>query len=106
MWIMLWRWGVKVMSKIYNRAFKVGVAFNILIFAVLNVISFVRSYREYTRSAMRLSGDRGIDWGVPFSWFLDTGIGLGLILNVSVIAFFCFFFGFLFKFISQRLAFK
>jgi hypothetical protein len=90
------------MSKIYNRAFKIGVFTNVLIFAVLNIVSYVVSYREYSRSAINFSGNTSPDWGIPFSWFLDTTIGLGLILNVGVIAFFSFVFGFLFKFISER----
>lgn len=85
------------MSKLYNRAFKVGVAFTIGIFAILNVASFIISKRAYDESEIRFSHSR-LDSGVPFSWAWDTGIGLGFMLNVAAISLCAFVVGFLFRY--------
>ncbi len=85
------------MSRIYNKAFKVGVACNLALFTVLNIVSYVVSYRAYHSRTIRFGPDRGVQWGFPFDWFE------GLVLNVFIIAFFGFVFGFVFRSVSERI---
>ncbi len=92
------------MSRIYDKAFKFGVKFNIAAFIVLNLVSFVLAYRAYhdpTR-LIRFSGEQ-ILWGFPFDWRNGAGFPVGLVLNVIVITFFGFVFGFLFKYIYGKI---
>ena len=89
------------MSSVYNKAFKVGVVINLVVFAILNAVSFVAKKRAYDASSIRLSPG-GFDWGHPFAWFWDAGIGLGFMLNFAVITFFSFVAGFVFRFLGKR----
>ncbi len=87
--------------KVYNRAFKAGVGLNVTVFVILNAISFVVEKRKYDSSPIKISHSR-IDWGFPFAWTWDTGIGLGFMLNVAVIAISSFVVGFLFRYFLGR----
>ena len=86
------------MSRVYNKAFKIGVAFNVLIFAILNIWSLVAEKRAFEASSIRLGSS--FFWGFPFAWAWDTGIGLGFMLNVAVIACCSFVVGFLFRYLA------
>ena len=92
------------MSRIYNRAFKVGVACNIALFTILNIINYVVSYRAYHTRTIRFAPDSGVRWGIPFEWFEGGGLPVGLVLNVFIIAFFSFIFGFAFRFASEKMS--
>lgn len=88
------------MSRIYSKAFKVGVAINILVFAIINTWSYAAAKRAHDASNIRFAP--GFDWGFPFSWFWDTGIGLGFMLNFMVIALCSFIVGFIFRSLSTK----
>lgn len=94
------------MFKIYDTAFKVGFCVNILVFAVLNVVSYFEALAEDKRLksiGINFSGSFGIAWGFPFEW-----IGYGLfgfsLLNIVTIAFCSFTLGFVFKFVWSKIA--
>ena len=88
-------------SKLYNRAFKIGVGVTIFLFAVLNVISFIVAWRADQKSQIKFSNAH-LDWGVPFSWTWYTGIGLGFMLSFAVIAACSFAMGFLFRYFARE----
>jgi hypothetical protein len=98
------------MSKIYNIAFRMGVLFNILLFTVLNLMTFFETRKNFI--AMENSGIRaypayGWRWGFPFPmfnydyFFID---GFVLIFNAIVYIVCGFFFGFLFKFVWSKIS--
>jgi len=87
------------MSKIYNKAFKVGFCINILIFVILNFISFIVSSNEYANRKIKFAPS-GYSWGFPFGWdeiFLDSMFVRGGMLNFLVMIFCGFILGFLLK---------
>ena len=98
------------MSKLYDNSFKIGVAFNILLFTVFNIYSYWANYldhQEYLTRSIGMSGRFGfINWGFPFKWnetyFRYTGEGV--VFNGLVIAFCGFLLGFMFKFIWSKIA--
>lgn len=75
------------MSKIYDIAFRMGVLVNVLLFTVLNVISYKIAENEFIRrqiyweqSEIKFSGiERFGSWGFPFDWdakyFVIEGAG-------------------------------
>ena len=85
------------MSKVYDKAFKVGVGINILVFVILNFASCIIAYSEfYSREnskSLRLSG-KGYKWGFPFEMYHnfygypnDIGLDLfGVIGNTFAVA--------------------
>ena len=91
------------MSKIYDKAFKAGVWFNILLFGFSNVVSFWLAYREYAIMQPKFA-PASFDWGFPFKWDKNNfGItGDGVFLSGLIIAFCGFLRGFLFKFIWAK----
>ena len=98
------------MSKLYNKAFKVGFCVNILIFVILNIISFIVSYNKYMNRETKFFPS-GYSWGVPFElhrYFIghpsDIGFSLeGTVLNTIVIASCGFALGLLFRFLAQNI---
>lgn len=53
------------MSKLYNTPFKVGFAFNILVFAVLNIASFINSRYEAANFSVVFNSVIYPRWGFP-----------------------------------------
>ena len=102
------------MSKIYDIAFRMGVLFNVLLFTVLNVVSFklaendyLRRLAEYERSETRISfGVSWDSWGIPFDWTTKYFMieGAGTILNIIIMAACGFAFGFLFKLVWSKIS--
>ena len=102
------------MSKIYNIAFRMGVLFNILLFTVLNVVSFKSAESEYLqrhiereRSGMQFPCcDNMESGGIPFDWTEKYFVieGAGAILNIIIITACGFAFGFLFKFVWSQIS--
>jgi hypothetical protein len=101
------------MSKIYNIAFRMGVSLNILLFTMLNVISFklaendyIRRRMEWEKSEIKFSGGGPSlgGWGLPFDWNAKYFVieGAGAILNIIIMAACGFAFGFLFKFVWKK----
>lgn len=85
------------MSWLYNRAFKVGVAVTIVLFAIVNILSYTAAQRS---SDIEVSGIA--PWGFPFSW-TPGGDPLALIVNFAVIAISSLAVGFLFRdFLGKR----
>jgi hypothetical protein len=98
------------MYKLYNKAFNIGVLFNILLFTVFNLLSYFAAYKrshEYTDMMIGISPVRRFpSWGFPFAW---EGTNFNIIwfgneaLNFLIIAFCGFAFGFLFRFIWSKI---
>jgi hypothetical protein len=88
------------MSSIYNKAFKIGVAVNLIAFGVTNLFSYWIAYRA-PNEGISFSGGNWLVWGFPFYWLESTGIGL--ILNIFVIAMAGFVCGFIFRFVSAKI---
>jgi hypothetical protein len=87
------------MSKIYDKAFKVGFCINILIFVIVNFISFIVSRSEYANRQIKFADSR-YSWGFPFNWdeiFLDSMFIRGGMLNFIVMIFCGFILGILLK---------
>ena len=87
------------MSKIYDKAFKVGFYTNVLIFVILNFISFIVSSNEYANGKIKFAPG-GYSWGFPFDWdeiFLDSMFVRGGMLNFLVMISCGFILGFLLK---------
>lgn len=90
------------MCKIYNKAFKFGVAFNVVLFVVLNIASFVVGYREHNSRLIRFAPHNDFPWGVPFDWSWGDEIGLGFALNIFAITACSFTLGFVFRFALRK----
>ena len=99
------------MYKLYNKAFKVGFGVNILIFVILNIISFIVSYNKYMDRETKFAHD-GYSWGFPFVMYEDftgyptSNIGFsleGTVLNTFIIAGCGFVLGLLFRFTWSKL---
>lgn len=93
------------MSKIYDIAFRMGVLFNILLFTMLNVISFTVNQSEYEKSEIKFA-PAGFSWGFPFNWGKNYSVFIegSSILNIIAAVFGCLMFGFLFKFIWSKIS--
>ena len=103
------------MSKIYNTAFQFGVVFNILLFTLLNVGSYIIAHNDFVKreierenSLINFSGGNyGFSWGFPFVWeakYFNIIEGGGAILNVIVWVVCGLLFGFLFKYIWSKVS--
>lgn len=88
------------MASVYNKAFCAGAWLNLTVFIVFNVVSSADAIRRENASlasGIRFSGGGYyFAWGFPFFWADPSG--LGLIVNVFVIAFFSFAAGFIVRF--------
>lgn len=93
------------MSKIYNTAFQFGVVFNILLFTLLNLISFTVKRNEYENSEIKFA-PAGFSWGFPFNWGENYSVFIegSSILNIIAAVFGYLAFGFLFKFIEAKIS--
>jgi hypothetical protein len=108
---MLFRLVEMEMFKLYNRAFNVGVLFNVLLFSALNLLSYFSAYKrylEYRNVETKLAQVRGFpSWGFPFGWG-DTHFNIiwfgDEVLNFVVLAFCGFVFGFLFRFVWSKIS--
>jgi len=104
------------MSKIYDKAFKVGFLFNILLFIFFNFLSYLAACEKYRKNINMnkkiIFGPVGgfPDWGFPFGWdetYFDSIISMyarGGALNFLIIVFCSFIFGFLFKFAWSKIS--
>jgi hypothetical protein len=95
-------------NEVYNKAFKAGFGFNILIFAVLNIISFIIERNEHLRtwnSGVRIGIYGDYLWGFPFKTFRGGEFfrAEGLVINIFIIAGTGFILGFLFRFACSKL---
>ena len=86
------------MSYVYNRAFNIGVAVNLIAFALANLIAYWIAYRAYyeTSPGRRISFSGGGDlfsWGFPF-YLADSPGG---VLNILIIALISFVLGSTFR---------
>ncbi len=81
--------------KLYNKAFKIGVALNIILFAILNVLSYTAAQGREIKFSGRVS------WGFPFAW-IPGGDPLALIVNFTIIAVSSLAVGFLFRYFSRK----
>jgi hypothetical protein len=96
------------MSKLYDRAFKVGFIGTVVFFALLNIPGFIRAHQEYLACLddpvhKLWTCDRG-NWGFPFAWKdhpVEDAL-YGLVLNFAVIAGCGFAGGFLVRAISRQ----
>lgn len=101
------------MSKIYDKAFKVGFLSNILLFIFFNFLSYLSAcekYREYMNRKIIFGPVGGFpDWGFPFGWdetYSDSIVSMyvrGGVLNFLTIVFCSFIFGFLVKFAWSKI---
>lgn len=97
------------MSKVYTIAFRMGVLFNILLWTMLNIISFhiaQSSFVERESSLFGFGSYSGFSWGFPFAMFRNYFFAdeYLLVFNVIVYVICGFFFGFLFKFIWSKIS--
>lgn len=83
------------MSKIYNKAFKVGFSFAIFIFVILNIVSFAISSQQCEELNRQFSSLIYCSWGFPAN--IDTTEGL--ITNGFAAAICSFTSGFLVKYV-------
>ena len=95
------------MSKVYNIAFRMGVLFNVLLWTVLNLITFIdrrNNFIALENSEISFSGD--FDWGFPLPMFMNQQLfdPHYLVINTIVYVVCGFFFGFLFKFIWSKIS--
>ncbi len=95
------------MSKIYNKAFCIGVSINILIFVIFNIASLIISRHEHIttwNSGIRFGSYSDYVWGFPFEMF--SGMELmnprGLVVNTFIITICSLIVGFLFRFIRSK----
>jgi len=97
------------MSKIYDIAFRMGVLFNVLLWTILNIISYAiaeNRHFEFIRK-YAFGSDYRFAWGFPFKWsekYFNVIEGAGIILNVFIMVSCGFLFGFLFKFIWSKIS--
>ena len=99
------------MDKLYNKAFKIGVCFNILLFGVLNSISFIVAHNDYLYREIRFTP--GYAWGFPLRMFrygMDGffgGLGfdvVGLLVNGTLVIISSFIAGFTFRFVWSKIS--
>jgi uncharacterized protein YneF (UPF0154 family) len=99
------------MSKLYNKPFKVGVLFSILILMVCNFYVYFIAYKEHSEYLSKRESHGGSSslmdfpiWGFPFNWH-ETFVYL-IPINLLVLIVACFIFGFLFKFVWSKISAK
>src|SRR5688572_5136303 len=94
------------MSSIYSKAFKIGVALNLIAFGAANLVSYWVAYSWYRKChenlahGINFSGGCWLGWGFPFYWADSTGIPF--ILNILIITLLSFVLGFTFRFLSGK----
>ena len=90
-----------------------GVLFNILLFTILNVISFINAQNRFMNReelGIRFSNCCNFVWGFPLKMFRgdffieDSFILYYIVINTIIYVFCGFFFGFLFKFIWSKIS--
>lgn len=91
-----------------------GVLFNVLLWTILNVISFKSAeskllQRQIERERPEIKFpccDHMGSWGVPFDWDAKYLVieGAGTIFNIIIMAAFGFAFGFLFKLVWSKIS--
>jgi hypothetical protein len=96
------------MSKIYNIAFRMGVLFNVVLFTLLNIVSFVIARKNYEQESLEAPffGHFGYHWGFPIEMFQNEHLAhpFLLVFNVAIYVACGFFFGFLFKFAWSKIS--
>ncbi len=94
------------MSKVYNSAFKVGILFDILLFVLLNIVSYKVALKNFMQESLKAPfyGHFGYSWGFPVEMFQNERLihPLPLIINAAIYVACGFCFGFLFKFIWAK----
>lgn len=88
------------MSRVYNKAFKIGAGFAIFVFLILNIASFINASIECNELNQTFSSVMHCSWGFPAE--IDTTEGL--IVSGFVIGIGSFISGFLFKFIDSKVS--
>lgn len=97
----------KPVSGIYNKPFIVGVLFTIAVFIISNLISYLVSYSPNNEKNIFGSYDYFM-WGFPFA-FCNSRFDcypIDLCLNIIVLAFFSFVFGFSFRFVWSKISYR
>ena len=92
------------MSKLYNKAFKIGVVVSLASFVILNVISFVRASHASQREDWVQLPKRMLAWGFPYSWIWDGSQAQLIpnpVFNLAIIALCSFAAGFLFRYVGE-----
>lgn len=69
------------MFKLYNTAFKVGFCINLLVFIILNSVSYWVERWKYENELIHFTPDWGFGWGFPF----DMTDFRFFSLNISII---------------------
>lgn len=87
------------MFKLYDKAFKVGFCFNILIFVILNIISCANAYYKDAQSGIHFSNYFGPSWGFPF----EMTDYVFFSVNIFIIAGCGFVVGLLFRYIWSKM---
>ncbi|MCU0239792.1 MAG: hypothetical protein MUC29_10145 [Pyrinomonadaceae bacterium] len=97
------------MDKIYDKAFKFGFVFSLVLMFILNLFSWTYSVYEFSSRSVFLSHD-GYSWGFPFEMYRnfstlagsDVGFTIkGVLLNCLFFTIFAFIFGFYFRYINK-----
>lgn len=65
------------MSKVYNTPFKIGFGFNLLVFAVLNVASYINAHYESADLNARFNSVIYPRWGFPTEIYTTEGAIIG-----------------------------
>lgn len=93
------------MSEVYDRPFKIGVAFVIAVWLVMTVLSGFISYNRFARSAINFSHSDQYRAGFPLEmWGNRYGLDYGpLVINVLAVTVLSILFGFIFKFLAGKL---
>jgi hypothetical protein len=96
------------MSKIYDIPFRMGVLFDIVLFTILNIASFVIARNTFEQESLEppFFGHFGYSWGSPFEMFRNVSLvdPFVLVLNIGIYVACGFLFGFLFKFIWSKIS--
>ena len=99
------------MNYLYNKHFKRGFVLTIVVFILLNIVSYLVASSNY-RLEIERQKENGFccfaryNWGFPFEWWGDTWMFsdglLGLIINFLVIVSCGFAIGLLFRFFGNN----
>ena len=96
------------MSKIYDIAFRMGVLFNVLLWTILNLTSFMTNRNRFEQESLEgpFFGHFGYSWGVPFQMFRNEGLlePYAFVLNALIYVACGFLCGFLFKFVWSKIS--
>lgn len=88
------------MFKLYDTAFKIGFGLTVLVFVILNIISYLKVVGWTLDN--KFSGDVTLHgsplWGFP----IEMNVLLGLVINFLIIAFCSFLVGLIFRFIWSK----